>query len=446
MQVTTSNPKSSTMKFKSYIGKTPVTALVDSGSTHSFVNPVVLKGQNYQMVKTHPMVIMVANGEKMVTNSKCESLLFFIQGTKFNSDLRLLSIQGYDVILGLDWLSQWGDMQINWHDKWLKFQREDQEIKLQVVEEITTIKMCEEINLKKEIKAESDVLVAQVWLCAGMVCSLSSTTVSTVPVIQQVLNEFNDVFQHLKELPPSSTIDHKVPLLPLAKPVNLRPSRYSYFQKLELEKIIEELLQTSVIKPSTSPFAIPALLVKKKDGSWRLCVDYRQLNNITVKNKYPIPIIDDLLDELNGAHVFSKVDLRLGYHQIRMFDNDIAKTAFWTHEGHYEYLVMPFGLTNAPATFQALMNIIFKTYLRQFVLIFFDDILIYSKDMVSHVQHLKLVLQKLGENQLFTKLSKCEFGVAKVEYLGHIISSQGLATDPSKIEAMISWPIPKTVK
>jgi Reverse transcriptase (RNA-dependent DNA polymerase) len=298
--------------------------------------------------------------------------------------------------------------------------------------------MCEEINLKKKIKAESDVLVAQVWLCAGMVGSFSSTIVSIVPVIQQVLNEFSDVFQHPKELPPNRTIDHKVPLLPLAKPVNLRPCRYSYFQKLELEKIIEELLQTSVIRPSTSPFASPALLVKKKDGSWRLCVDYQQLNNITVKNKYPIHVIDDLLDELYGAHVFSKVDLRSGYHQIRMFDDDIVKMTFRTHEGHYEYLVMPFGLTNAPATFQALMNTIFKPYLRRFVLVFFDDILIYSKDMVSHVQHLNLVLQKLRENQLFAKLSKCEFGVAKVEYLGHIISSQGVATDPGKIEAMTS--------
>jgi Reverse transcriptase (RNA-dependent DNA polymerase) len=292
------------------------------------------------------------------------------------------------------------------------------------------VKMCEEINLHKEIKSDSVVLVAQVWVCAGSTNSLTSTKVLTDPSIQQVLNEVTDVFQQPKEMPLCRSIDHQVPLLPLAKPVNLRPYRYSYFQKLESEKIIKELLQTSVIRPSTSPFAYPALLVKKKDGTWRLCVDYWQLNNITIKNKYSIPVIDDLLDELNGAHIFSKVDLRSGYHQIRMADDDIHRTAFRTHEGHYEYLVMPFGLINAPVTFQALMNSIFKPFLRRFVLVFFDDILIYSKDRVSHVQHLKLVLQTLRDNQLFAKLSKCEFGVIKVEYLGHIISSQGVATDP----------------
>jgi hypothetical protein len=195
-----------------------------------------------------------------------------------------------------------------------------------------------------------------------------------------------------------------------------------------------------------SPWGALVLFVKKKDGTLRLCIDYRQLNKVTIKNKYPFPRIDDLFDQLGGVSIFSNIDLRSGYHQIRIKGEDIHKTTFQTRYGHYEFVVVPFGLTNAPATFMCLMNNVLSKFLDKFVLVFINDILIYSKNREEHEEHLRLVLQVLREHQLYAKFSKCDFFQKQIHYLGHVLSKEGVAVDPHKIMSIMEWPTPKDVQ
>jgi hypothetical protein len=246
-------------------------------------------------------------------------------------------------------------------------------------------------------------------------------------------------------LPPSRDCDHHIPLLEGSKPPTIMPYRIPHKHKDEVEKLIKSMLQDGIIRSSNSPYSSPTILVRKKDGSWRLCIDYKELNSQTVRDKFPIPVIEDMLNELYGARVFSKLDLRSGYHQIRMYDLDIQKTGFRTTYGHYEFLVMPFGLTNAHATFQSLMNQIFEAHLKKFVLVFFDDILIYNSSLQEHLAHLTEVLSILRANSWTAKMSKCTFATDQVEYLGHIINAEWVATDAAKLAAIQSWAIPKTV-
>ncbi|WVZ14926.1 hypothetical protein V8G54_012492 [Vigna mungo] len=234
-----------------------------------------------------------------------------------------------------------------------------------------------------------------------------------------LLNKYKVVFYVPSGLPPSRSQNHSIPLLQGSTPVKVRPYRYPHSQKQHIEIMVQDMLTAGLIVPSTSPFSSPIILVKKKDGTWRFCIDYRALNALPVKDNFPIPTVDELIDELHGAQFFSKLDLRSGYHQLLVKEEDRFKTAFRTHQGHYEWVVMPFGLTNTPATFHSLMNDVFQGLLRKF---------------------------KLEQHQLFAKLSKCSFGLPQVDYLGHTVSGLGVAMDTSKLQAVMDWPGPTSLK
>lgn len=213
-----------------------------------------------------------------------------------------------------------------------------------------------------------------------------------------------------------------------------------------MEKYINESLTAGLIRPSSSPVAVGFFFVAKKDKSLRPCIDYRGLNNITIKNKYPLPLLTSAYELLQGATVFTKLDLRNAYHLVRIREGDKWKTAFNTHLGHFEYLVMPFGLTNAPAVFQAFVNDVLRDFLDHFVFVYLDDILIFSRSVSEHERHVRLVLQRLLENRLFVKGEKCEFHVTTVSFLGYIIEQGNLRPDPAKVQAVVDWTVPTNRK
>jgi hypothetical protein len=265
-------------------------------------------------------------------------------------------------------------------------------------------------------------------------------SMSNLPV-----NKYDDIFQELDGLPPKREIQHEIHLQRDSPLPNVGMYRMSVVEMIEIKKQVQGLLDQGVIRPNSSTCGSPIVMVTKKDRTWKMCVNYRALNKITVNNQYPLPRIDDLLDQLKNVVYFSKLDLRSGYHQIRVVEHDAWKTAFKTKYGLFEWLVIPFGLCNAPTTFMRVMNDVFRPFIDDFVTIYLDDILVFNETWDERERHVKQVLDTLKREKLYVKLSKCEFGKTALVYLGHIVGGGQLKIDPSKVDVIVNWPEPKSV-
>jgi len=427
------------LQLRSLVANKVMLVLIDSGSSHSFVSSSFLQTVGIQPIDAPPKNVKMANGQVLLSNKMVPHMEWWCQGHTLTADMRVLDLSVYDAILGYDWLKTRSPMICQWDKKIIEFEENGHKVTLKGIQPVQhTISCISAASLIKSCKGND------IWAFA--VLSAEPSTPPELPSeIATLLQEYADVFAKPTTLPPSRVYDHTIPLLPNTTPVNSRPYRYSPLHKTEIERQVKDLLAAGLITQSTSPFAFPVLLVLKKDGTWRFCVDYRKLNELTIKNRFPLPVIEEILDELAGTQFFTKLDMSAGFHQIRMCPADEHKTAFKTHHGHFQFRVMPFGLTNAPATFQCMMNDILQPFLRKFVLVFLDDILIYSPTWEAHLTHLRQVLDQLRIHQFYLKSSKCSFAQTEIAYLGHVISQQGVSTDPTKTAAMLKWPTPTSV-
>jgi hypothetical protein len=368
----------------------------DSRASYSFIATSFVQKYNLPLSMLKNQMIVSSPGGDMHARHVCSKVSILLRRVEFLANLIVLESKGIDMILGMDSLSKHNGL-IDCAKKVVRLTPSSGK-ELEYVAE----------NLVMDKAASNRIVLNDL----DAVLTLDIKTIS----------EYPDVFpQELPGMPPDHEIEFVIELVPDTTPILKRSYRMATNQLAELKEQLQELLDKEYIRPSASPWGAPIIFVSKKDGTQRMCVDYSSLNEVTIKNKYPLPRIDDLFDQLKGACVFSKIDLRSGYHHLKIRATDIPKAAFITRYGLYEYTVMSFGLTNAPAYFMHLMNKVFMEYLDKFVVVFIDDILIFSKNEEEHDEHLHLVLQKLRENQLCAKLSKCEFWLKEVSFLGHII-------------------------
>lgn len=427
------------LRFQGSIQGTPLQILLDSGSSDNFLQPRLAQFLRLPIEPTPNFRVLVGNGNSLTAEGYISNLVVQIQGNSLQLPVYLLPIAGADLVLGAAWLATLGPHIADYSALSLKFYLGNTFVTLWGDNQgIPSPAQYHHIKRLQSTHAIAERFTLQIRQQPETPEPEPNFSPTLNPELHALLLKYKSVFAAPTGLPPPRSHDHVIPLLKGSNSVKVKPYRYHHSQKELIETMVKDMLMEGIIQPSTSPFSSPILLVKKKDGTWCCCTDYRALNAITIKDSFPIPTVDELLDELCGAMYFSKLDLCSGCHQILDKPADRYKTAFRTHQGLYEWLVMPFGLTNAPATFQSLMNSVFPQQLRKSVLVFFDDILIYGPSWPAHLIHLEEVLQLLHQHCLFVRLSKCSFGLSKVDYLGHTVSNQGVEMDQSKVQAVLN--------